>query len=109
MRGKQSRKPFGGVFRSVANGGNDTRAIWDRQVGNFWEVSWVIARSPVAGDPDPLSLRKNWRTTSATVEPGDHCTMMGSWQELSGHIRSQTQSSKIHSGRRFARVWGDST
>ena len=74
---------------SAANGGNDTRAIWDRQVGNFWEVSWVIARSPAAGDPEPLSLRKNWRTTPATVEPGDHCTMMGSWQELSGYIRAR--------------------
>ncbi len=73
----------------AASNGNGTRAIWDRQVGNFWEVSWVIAHAPAAGDPDPLSLRKNWRTTPATVEPGDHCTMMGSWQELSGYIRSR--------------------
>ena len=49
----------------------------------------MIAHTPAAGDPDPLSLRKNWRTTPATVEPGDHCTMMGSWQELSGYIRSR--------------------
>ena len=78
----------------AASNGNETKAIWDRQVGNFWEVSWVIARAPAPGDPDPLSLRKNWRTTSATVEPGDHCTMMGSWQELSGHIRSQSRKSR---------------
>jgi CRISPR-associated protein Cmr2 len=78
----------------AANNGNDTKAIWDRQIGNFWEVSWVIASAPAPGDPDPLSLRKNWRTTSATVEPGDHCTMMGSWQELSGHIRSQSRKSR---------------
>jgi CRISPR-associated protein Cmr2 len=73
----------------AVNIGDNTKAIWDRQVGNFWEVSWVIARAAAPGDPDPLSLRKNWRTTSATVESGDHCTIMGSWQELSGHIRSQ--------------------
>jgi CRISPR-associated protein Cmr2 len=78
----------------AASNGNETKAIWDQQVGNFWEVSWVIARAPAPGDPDPLSLRKNWRTTSATVEPGDHCTMMGSWQELSGHIRSQSRKSR---------------
>ena len=78
----------------AASNGTGTKAIWDRQVSNFWEVSWVIARAPAPGDPDPLSLRKNWRTTSATVEPGDHCTMMGSWQELSGHIRSQSRNSR---------------
>src|SRR5579884_78886 len=73
----------------AVNCGNGTKAIWDRQVGNFWEISWVIAPAPAADGPDPLSLRKNWRTTPATVEPGDHCTMMGSWQELSGYIRSR--------------------
>jgi CRISPR-associated protein Cmr2 len=78
----------------AANNGNDTKAIWDRQVAGFWEVSWVIASAPSHGNPDPLSLRKNWRTTSATVEPGDHCAMMGSWQELSGHIRSQSRKSR---------------
>ena len=78
----------------AVSSGKDTKAIWDRQIGNFWEVSWVIARAPAAGDPDPLSLRKNWRTTSTTVEPGDHCTMMESWQELSGHIRSQSRTSR---------------
>lgn len=78
----------------AASNGNDTKTIWDRQVGTFWEVSWVIARAPAPGDPDPLSLRKTWRTTSATVEPGDHCTMMGNWQELSGQIRSQSRKSR---------------
>lgn len=73
----------------AASNGSDTRAVWERQVGNFWDVSWVIANAPAAGEPDPLSLRKNWRTTPATVEPGDHCTMMGNWQELSGYIRSR--------------------
>ena len=74
------------VERAAGNG-KDTKAIWDRQVGNFWEVSWVIAAGPAPGGPDPLSLRKNWRTGPATVEPGDHCGMMGSWQEISGYVR----------------------
>lgn len=54
----------------------------------------MIASAPSPGDPDPLSLRKNWRVTPMAVEPGDHCTMMGSWQELSGHIRSQSRNSR---------------
>lgn len=73
----------------ATSNGNGTRDIWNRQVENFWEISWVVAAVPASGDPDPLSLRKNWRTTLATVEPGDHCTMMGNWQELSGYIRSR--------------------
>lgn len=67
----------------------EAEAIWTRQVDNFWEVSWAIAASPSAGEPDPLAQRKNWRTTPVTVEPGDHCTMMGDYQELSGFIRSR--------------------
>ncbi len=70
----------------VAQHGDDTQAIWDRQVANFWEISWVIG-SPDSSD-ELLAARKNWRTTPATVEPGDHCTMMGDRQELSGWIRS---------------------
>ena len=70
----------------VAQLGDGTQAIWDREVANFWEISWVIG-SPESSD-QLLAARKNWRTTPATVEPGDHCTMMGDRQELSGWIRS---------------------
>lgn len=70
----------------VAQHGDGTQAIWDREVANFWEISWVIG-SPESSD-QLLAARKNWRTTPATVEPGDHCTMMGDRQELSGWIRS---------------------
>lgn len=72
--------------------GCDTETIWNRQVYNFWEVSWVI------GAPEEssalLAARKNWRTTPATVEPGDHCTMMGDRQELSGWVRSVSRDSR---------------
>src|SRR5579875_3238133 len=74
----------------VAGQGNGTRAIWDRQVNNFWELIWAIG----SGDEDPLPRRKNWRTTPATIEPGDHCTMMGQWQELSGFVRSQERENQ---------------
>ncbi|MEW5980210.1 MAG: type III-B CRISPR-associated protein Cas10/Cmr2 [Acidobacteriota bacterium] len=69
----------------VFNLGNGTRTIWNRQANNFWELSWGVGSS----DEDPLPRRKNWRTSPVTVEPGDHCSMMGQWQELSGFIRSQ--------------------
>ena len=71
---------------SIAAQGNDTRAIWDRQTTGFWEIAWA------AGKPEESNLldrRKNWRTPRTTIEGGDHCTLMGQWQELSGFIRSQ--------------------
>jgi CRISPR-associated protein Cmr2 len=69
------------------SGGNGTDVIWNRQVENFWEVTWVVA-APEKSDSQ-LAARKNWRTTSATIEGGDHCTMMSDRQELSGWIRSK--------------------
>jgi CRISPR-associated protein Cmr2 len=59
--------------------GNGTRVIWDRQVESFWETAWVV------GDADALAARKNVRLVDARVEPGDHCSLMGDLQELSGH------------------------
>ncbi len=70
----------------------EAKAIWSRQVDHFWEIGWVAGPPPQPGRPDPLVSRKNWRTTPVTVEPGDHCTMMGSWQEISGFIRSRKRS-----------------
>jgi CRISPR-associated protein Cmr2 len=69
---------------SACNRGNNTRAIWDRQVRNFWELNWVVG----SADDDPLPRRKKWRTSPVTIEPGDHCSVMGQWQELSGFVRS---------------------
>lgn len=69
--------------------GNHTREIWDRQIDNFWEINWIISENDTA-----LDQRKNWRTTPATVEPGDHCTLMGDWQELSGYIRAHDRISQ---------------
>ena len=61
--------------------GATTRAIWQRQTRNFWEMSWVLS----AGDgADLLDQRKNWRDLVACDEPGHKCMMMDGWQELSG-------------------------
>ena len=61
--------------------GETTRAIWQRQTRNFWEMSWVLS----AGDgAELLDQRKNWRDLVAPAEPGHKCMMMDGWQELSG-------------------------
>jgi CRISPR-associated protein Cmr2 len=70
----------------VVERGHGTRCIWDRQISNFWEVAWVAGDE---AETDLLDRRKNWRTPLSTVEGGDHCTLMGQWQELSGFIRSR--------------------
>jgi CRISPR-associated protein Cmr2 len=79
---------FAAFVKPVAPTGRDTVKIWEREVGNFWDKSWAI------GDDDALGRRKNWRTSPATVEPGDHCTVMGNWQELSGFIRSRSREER---------------
>jgi CRISPR-associated protein Cmr2 len=61
-----------------------TAKIWKRQIENFWEISWAIGT-----ETDLLDRRKNWRTPPLSIEGGDHCSLMGEWQELSGFIRSR--------------------
>ncbi len=74
----------------VAGLGNGTQAIWDCQVASFWETAWVIGADAGNGqDHAWLDRRKNWRTHRPTVESGDHCMLMGDWQELSGFVRSR--------------------
>src|SRR5690625_1805240 len=72
-----------------ANNGTTTAEIWERQIENFWEISWAIGGE---SENDLLDRRKNWRTPPITIEGGDHCSLMGEWQELSGFIRSQERS-----------------
>lgn len=66
----------------IAYSGKDTEEIWQRQVNNFWEMSWVMG-----SDSNLLDRRKNWRNYIPPEEPGDKCTLMGNWQELSGYVR----------------------
>ena len=67
------------------------RAIWERQIKRFWEIQWVKGDHPANKGEDAkwLDSRKNWRSHWPPEEDGDHCTTMGSWQELSGFVRSR--------------------
>lgn len=77
----------------VAGQSNGAHAIWDRQVASFWETAWVIGADPGNGqDHAWLDRRKNWRTHRPPVEGGDHCMLMGDWQELSGFVRSRERA-----------------
>jgi CRISPR-associated protein Cmr2 len=76
---------------AVANQGQGTRDIWQRQIAAFWEIAWAVGKPDAT---DLLDRRKNWRTPPVTVEPGDHCTLMGQWQELSGFVRSHQRQSQ---------------
>lgn len=62
-----------------------TRDIWERQIANFWEISWVLSAGAAT---DLLDRRKNWRSPVAPSEPGHKCMMMDGWQELSGITRT---------------------
>jgi CRISPR-associated protein Cmr2 len=74
-----------------------TRIIWDRQVKNYWEISWVISNDPA--DSSALDVRKNWRAYSPPEEAGVKCMMMDGWQELSGADRpNAVQLSKFWEG-----------
>ena len=66
--------------------GNETEEIWARQVGSFWELMWTAGSTGETGGL--LARRKCWRTHRLPEEPGDKCTVMHDWQELSGFVRS---------------------
>jgi len=84
----------------VASQGTDTKAIWDQQIEHFWEMSWVTGAPPDTGNPDArddgawLDRRKNWRSHLRPEEGGDHCMLMGDWQEISGFVRFHTDGRK---------------
>lgn len=68
-----------GDLSSHCQHSSTTRAIWDRQIDAFWEISWVLGE-----DDALLDRRKNWRSHLPPAEPGIKCAMMAGWQELSG-------------------------
>ena len=74
----------------VADNGQSTHTIWVRQIEGFWDIQWLMGDNPKTGsDMRWLDIRKNWRSHWPPQEAGDHCTMMGDWQELSGYVRSR--------------------
>ena len=72
-----------------------SRRIWKRQITGFWDINWVLGKDPKDGsDGAWLDRRKNWRAhLPSTEEPGDHCRMLGDFQELSGWVRAKGQAS----------------
>ena len=76
----------------VCPAGNDTEAIWNRQIGAFWEVMWTTAPSDDRGRS--FARRKQWRSHRLPDEPGDKCTVMHDLQELSGHVRARDRSAQ---------------
>ena len=81
------------VWHSVGGAcalGNGTAEIWQRQIDTFWEVVWTAG--PIGDHGGLLARRKQWRTHRPTDEPGDKCTVMHDYQELSGHIRARSSA-----------------
>ncbi len=58
--------------------GYNTKEIWERQISHFWEISWSVFSSE--NPPD----RKTIRNVYSDVEPGTKCSLMGTYQEISG-------------------------
>ena len=76
------------------DGKNDIqRNIWNRQINNFWDMSWVITNDEK--DSSALDKRKNWRTYAPPEEAGVKCMMMDGWQELSGEQRPNREKMNI--------------
>ena len=71
----------------IADKGNGTEDIWQRQVNGFWEFVWTAG--PSGGGEGLLARRKHWRSHRAADEAGDKCTLVHDLQELSGYIRAQ--------------------
>ncbi len=70
--------------------GAGTRAIWDRQIAGFWEIIWVAGQNT----PELLARRKLWRTHWPPEEPGDKCSVMPGYQELSGYVRARDREAQ---------------
>jgi len=83
-----------GFVSDVAADDHRTQDIWNRQVKDFWEIYWTVGKLP------NIEARKNWRTSHSwnselpKLEIGDHCTVMGEWQELSGFTGSKGRTER---------------
>ena len=83
----------------VAEHGQDTQTIWNRQLKAFWDMAWVIGDSSDSKvDGTWLDQRKNWRTYQPIDEESyqpesprgyEHCTLMGNWAEISGWLKKE--------------------
>lgn len=66
-----------------------TKQIWDRQIPGFWDLRWVVFDGDRFGT---LNRRKLWQTRWLPDEPGDKCTVMHGYQELSGYARASGEA-----------------
>lgn len=91
-------------INEVAPKGSGTKKIWDRQVNQFWDISWVAGEPETPGeDVAWLDQRKNWRSHfpgalgdgSVCVEDGDLCRLMGHYQEISGFSRIKERDDQV--------------
>ena len=81
-------------IKDVAN--EQTEAVWNRQIETFWDMAWVMGDSDDPGEDGTwLDRRKNWRSHTVPEEGGDHCTLMGDWQELSGFVRPRHRKEQV--------------
>lgn len=73
--------------------GNQSEDIWNRQVENFWEVSWIVAQPKTDQSTigEFAAARKLFRNVKPSEEAGVKCSLMPQWQELSGYDRSDEQ------------------
>ncbi|MGH3147428.1 MAG: type III-B CRISPR-associated protein Cas10/Cmr2, partial [Rubrobacter sp.] len=67
--------------------------VWDRQIGNLWEKSWVVSE-----DPRALAGRKLIRVFEPSEEPGRKCTVCGRREELGGRDFWRALSTKLGTG-----------
>ena len=90
----------------VCRDGEGTDSIWDRQVRRFWEDHVDrLPRPNSRSKPDrPADRSRAANTGGATIppeEPGDKCTVMHDWQELSGFVRARDVVSQDRFWRRI--------
>ncbi len=81
-----AEKIYDKYLKQLENDYPETKKIWNRQVKNFWNIMWVT------GDYQALKSRKNWKWKDLEAEPGDHCSIMANYQELSGYIRKNNKA-----------------
>ncbi len=87
------------IVQKVQNAGCGTEAIWERQTRNFWEIVWTVGTGPGGGNL--LARRKQWRCHRPLDEPGDKCTVMHDFQELSGYVRAESMERQEEFWRRI--------
>ena len=83
--------------------GKETRGIWERQVSGFWEIIWVAGENA----SELLARRKLWRTHWPPDEPGDKCSVMPMYQELSGYVRARAREAQDAFWAEVRRATGD--